>query len=86
MLCGCIGPSRDIHTVHMGMGMVHAHKGVRVPHAHAGAVCALAPGPSSSDGPGVNITNVLADGHSTLSLSDHAAVQNISLDDILRQL
>jgi hypothetical protein len=41
---------------------------------------------SSSDGPGVNITNVLADGHSTLSLSDHAAVQNISLDDILRQL
>ena len=41
---------------------------------------------SSNDGPGVNITNVLADGHSTLSLSDHAAVQNISLDDILSQL
>ena len=41
---------------------------------------------SSNDGPGVKITNVLADGHSTLSLSDHAAVQNISLDDILSQL
>lgn len=41
---------------------------------------------SSNDGPDVKITNVLADGHSTLSLSDHAAVQNISLDDILRQL
>jgi len=41
---------------------------------------------SSNDGHGVQITNVLADGHSTLSLSDHAAVQNISLDDILRQL
>ena len=26
MLCGCIGPSRYIHTVHMGMGMVHAHR------------------------------------------------------------
>ena len=41
---------------------------------------------SSNDGPGVKITNVLADGHSTLSLSDHAAVQNISLDDIMSQL
>ena len=41
---------------------------------------------SSNDGPGVQINNVLADGHSTLSLSDHAAVQNISLDDILSQL
>ena len=41
---------------------------------------------SSNDGPGVKITNVLADGRSTLSLSDHAAVQNISLDDILSQL
>jgi len=41
---------------------------------------------SSNDVPGVKITNVLADGHSTLSLSDHAAVQNVSLDDILSQL
>ena len=43
---------------------------------------------SSNDGHGIQINNVLADGHSTLSVSDHAAVhcQNISLDDILSQL
>lgn len=41
---------------------------------------------SSNDGNGIQINNVLSDGHSTLTLSDHAAVQNISLDDILSQL